>query len=233
MHTGGGLKAVFFDLDGTLAHTAPELVAALNQTLLDLGLEAVDSALATTWIGHGTRELVVRALAGATGVGLELARQHPGLAQALARFDQHYQACLGTRSVLYPGVPETLGWLHGRGCRMAVVTNKESRHTDRLVQALGLERFFDRVISGDTLPTRKPDPAGVQSCLQAWRMDPQQALFVGDSSIDAETAQRAGLPVFLLTHGYNMGRDVRESQPDRVLDHFAQILEVFGPSAPS
>ena len=229
MYLGEGLKAVFFDLDGTLADTAPELVAALNQTLLDLGLPAVDAAQAVTWIGHGTRELVVRALAWTAGAGLEQVRQNPALTQALTRFDHHYRACLGSRSVLYPGVLETLGVLRLRGCRMAVVTNKESRHTAPLVRTLGLEPFLDCVISGDTLPTRKPDPAGLQSCLQTWRLDPGQVLFVGDSSIDAQTARRAGVPVFLLSYGYNMGRDVRESQPDRVLDRFAQILEAFGP----
>lgn len=231
MHSGLGLRAVFFDLDGTLAHTAPELGSALNQMLRDIGLPLVDEALATTWIGHGTRELTVRSIAQATGAGLDQVRQDERLPQALARFDHHYQTCLGTRSVLYPGVRETLTALRERGCRMAVVTNKESRHTDRLIEALELRSFFERVVSGDTFPTRKPDPVGVLACLEAWRIDPQQGLFVGDSAIDAQTARRAGLPVFLLTYGYNMGRDVRESQPDRVLDHFAEILQALGPPA--
>jgi phosphoglycolate phosphatase len=173
----------------------------------------------------------VRSIAQATGAGLDQVRQDERLPQALARFDHHYQTCLGTRSVLYPGVRETLTALRERGCRMAVVTNKESRHTDRLIEALELRSFFERVVSGDTFPTRKPDPVGVLACLEAWRIDPQQGLFVGDSAIDAQTARRAGLPVFLLTYGYNMGRDVRESQPDRVLDHFAQILQALGPPA--
>lgn len=218
-------KALLFDLDGTLAHTAPELSQALNQTLTEIGHAAVDEALATRWIGHGTRELVAQALAHATGADLASARLEARLPQALARFDHHYQGCVGTRCLLYPQVRETLTALGERGCRLAVVTNKEGRHTERVLRALQLQQAFDCVISGDTLPTRKPDPAGVRFCLERWRIRPTQALFVGDSAIDAQTARRAGVPVYLMRYGYNGGLDVRASRPDRVLDHFSELLQ--------
>jgi phosphoglycolate phosphatase len=132
---------------------------------------------------------------------------------------------------LYPGVLETLGALRAQRCHLAVVTNKEGRHTDTVLRALGLSSAFDMVISGDTLPTKKPNPSGVQHCLQRWGVAPEQALFVGDSSIDAQTARNAGVAVFLMTYGYNMGADVRDSQPDRVLDHFGQVLRAVMDSA--
>jgi phosphoglycolate phosphatase len=217
-------QAILFDLDGTLAETAPEIADALNDTLGALGLPTVAPDLAARWIGHGTRELLVQGLAHARHTSLDAVRADPALPEVFAVFDGHYERRTGTRSHLYPGVLETLGALRAQRCHLAVVTNKEGRHTDTVLRALGLSSAFDMVISGDTLPTKKPNPSGVQHCLQRWGIAPEQALFVGDSSIDAQTARNAGVAVFLMTYGYNMGADVRDSQPDRVLDHFGQVL---------
>lgn len=217
-------QAILFDLDGTLAETAPEIADALNDTLGALGLPTVAPDLAARWIGHGTRELLVQGLAHARHTSLDAVRADPALPEVFAVFDGHYERRTGTRSHLYPGVLETLGALRAQRCHLAVVTNKEGRHTDTVLRALGLSSAFDMVISGDTLPTKKPNPSGVQHCLQRWGIAPEQALFVGDSSIDAQTARNAGVAVFLMTYGYNMGADVRDSHPDRVLDHFGQVL---------
>ncbi len=217
-------QAILFDLDGTLAETAPEIADALNDTLGALGLPTVAPDLAARWIGHGTRELLVQGLAHARHTSLDAVRADPALPEVFAVFDGHYERRTGTRSHLYPGVLETLGALRAQRCHLAVVTNKEGRHTDTVLRALGLSSAFDMVISGDTLPTKKPNPSGVQHCLQRWGIAPEQALFVGDSSIDAQTARNAGVAVCLMTYGYNMGADVRDSHPDRVLDHFGQVL---------
>ncbi len=217
-------QAILFDLDGTLAETAPEIADALNDTLGALGLPTVAPDLAARWIGHGTRELLVQGLAHARHTSLDAVRADPALPEVFAVFDGHYERRTGTRSHLYPGVLETLGALRAQRCHLAVVTNKEGRHTDTVLRALGLSSAFDMVISGDTLPTKKPNPSGVQHCLQRWGIAPEQALFVGDSSIDAQTARNAGVAVSLMTYGYNMGADVRDSHPDRVLDHFGQVL---------
>ncbi|MEY2780554.1 MAG: Phosphoglycolate phosphatase [Pseudomonadota bacterium] len=217
-------RAILFDLDGTLAETAPEIADALNDTLLALGHAAVDSGLAARWIGHGTRELLIQGLAHARGMDLHAVRDDPRLPEVFATFDGHYERRTGTRSHLYPGVREALETLRAHHCRLAVVTNKEGRHTDTVLRAHGLSSAFDMVISGDTLPTKKPNPSGVLHCLQRWGVAPQDALFVGDSSIDAQTARQAGVSIFLMSYGYNMGADVRESRPDRVLDHFSQVM---------
>lgn len=96
-----------------------------------------------------------------------------------------------------------------------------------MLAAHGLGAWLDRVVCGDTLPTRKPDPAGLLGCLSAFGIDPARALFVGDSSIDAATARAAGVPVWLLTHGYNMGRPVSDSAPDAVFDGFALLHQAW------
>jgi phosphoglycolate phosphatase len=124
------------------------------------------------------------------------------LATIATEFDKHYQTRCGTRSHLYPHVRQSLVTLRSRGVKLAVVTNKEDRFTQIVLNAHQLRPLLDRVVSGDTLATKKPDPAGIASCLAQFNVPPQRALFVGDSSIDAAAARNAGVATALwLQHG--------------------------------
>ena len=98
------------------------------------------------------------------------------------------------------------------------------RYTDVVLNAHQLQQHFDAVISGDTYPTKKPNPASVLDILSQWQVATNEALFVGDSSIDAATARNAGLAIWLLPYGYNMGQPVEASQPDRVIHNLAELL---------
>ncbi len=216
--------AIFFDLDGTLVHSAPELADALNDTLRQGGWPEATQAQVDAWVGHGTRELVVQALAQATGDDQEAVRHGLLLQQVLPVFDQHYQQRCGTRSQLYPQVRETLAALRQTACKLALVTNKEGRHTQALLRAHRLGECFDLVVSGDSFPQKKPDPVGVLHGLQMWQLPAHQALFVGDSCIDAATARRAGVMVWLLPYGYNRGQPVQACQPDRVIADLSELL---------
>lgn len=222
---------VLFDLDGTLVETAPEICDAVNDTLRQFGWAVVDEDQVARWIGHGTGELLVQAVARATGSSADEIRASERLAAIGTVYDRYYAQRCGTRSRLYPQVRETLAALRGQGVRLTVVTNKESRYTERVLQAHALGAAFDRVVCGDTLATRKPDPAGVQACLREFRVPPARALFVGDSSIDAATARRADVPVWLLPHGYNMGQPIAAAQPDRVIEDFAALRSAFDSAA--
>jgi phosphoglycolate phosphatase len=216
--------AIFFDLDGTLVQTSPEIADAVNDTLRHFGWPQASQAQVDRWIGHGTRELLIQALAQATGQSDEAVRQGPVLRDALPLFDQHYQARCGTRSRLYPHVRETLAALHARGCKLAVVTNKEGRYTDTVLKVHQLTDQFDLIVSGDSFPQKKPQPVGVEHGLRLWQVPVDKALFVGDSSIDAATARNAGIAVWLLPYGYNMGQPVQACQPDRVIADFSELL---------
>ena len=141
-----------------------------------------------------------------------------------AEFDKNYQRRCGTRSYLYPQVRETLAALRGRGVKLAVVTNKEGRYTATVLKAHQLAHLFDRVVSGDTLPRKKPDPAGIQSCLDQFSVPLERALFVGDSSIDVATARNAGVAVWMLPYGYNMGQPIENCAPDRIIANCASLL---------
>lgn len=217
-------KAIFFDLDGTLVHTSPEITDALNDTLRYFDWPAATQGQVDGWIGQGTRELLILALAEAMGQTVAQVRQSQELRDALPIFDRYYQQRCGTRSQLYPHVRNMLKALRESGCRLALVTNKESRYTQALLQAHGLQSQFDLVVSGDTFGRKKPDPVGVLHGLERWRVAKTDALFIGDSSIDAATARHAGIQVWLVPHGYNMGQPVAACAPDRVIPNFSALV---------
>ena len=217
-------EAYFFDLDGTLVETAPEIADAVNDTLRYFDWSVVTQQQVNDWIGHGTKELLIMALASVTKSSVEAVRVSDDLKQALPIFDRYYQERCGTRSHLYPHVKEVLTRLRQQGSKLAVVTNKEGRYTDIVLRVHELTDLFDIVISGDSFPVKKPNPTSVQNCLARWNVLPQQALFVGDSSIDAQTARNANVPVWLLPYGYNMGQTVQSCQPDRVIANFSELL---------
>ena len=157
------LDLAMFDLDGTLVATAGEIGDAVNDTLVRFALPTVAQTQVERWIGHGTRELLIQALAAAGDTNVDVVRASNALPLIAAEFDRNYQRRCGTRSQLYPQVRETLVALRERGVKLAVVTNKESRYTATVLDAHELAPLFDRVVSGDTLPTKKPDPAGIHT----------------------------------------------------------------------
>jgi phosphoglycolate phosphatase len=216
--------AILFDLDGTLIETAPEICDAVNDTLAHFDLGFVSQTLVNDWIGHGTRELLIQALAFVGMTTQEKIRQSPDLVPISKVFDQNYQKRCGTRSHLYPHVREVLAALRKQSVKLAVVTNKEGRYTQTILNVHKLTDQFDAVISGDTLPTKKPNPAGIQHCLDQFGVAKERALFVGDSSIDVATARNAGIAVWALPYGYNMGQPIESCEPDRVITDFLMLL---------
>lgn len=220
-----GVQAVLFDLDGTLVETGPEICDAVNGTLAWLRLPAAPLAQVEQWIGHGTEQLLLQALAHASGLPASTLRDSSLWRAAQPHFAGEYERRCGTTSRLYPHAREVLRALGERGVRRALVTNKEQRFTQPVLRRHGLRQLLDRVVCGDTLPTRKPDPSGVHDCLRAFGVDGARAVFVGDSSIDVATARNAGIPVWALTHGYNMGEPIAAAHPDRVLDGLDHVLQ--------
>lgn len=216
--------AILFDLDGTLIETAPEICDAVNDTLTRFDMGQVTQTQVNDWIGHGTRELLIQALAFVGMTSNETIRQSPGLKPIAAEFDRNYQKRCGTRSHLYPHVREVLATLRTQGVKLAVVTNKEGRYTQTILDVHQLADQFDAVISGDTLPVKKPNPAGIQHCLEQFGIPNARALFVGDSSIDVATARNAGITVWALPYGYNMGQPIESCAPDRVIADFSMLL---------
>ena len=214
---------ILFDLDGTLVETAPEICDAVNDTLQHFNFASVSQGQVNDWIGHGTLELLIQALAFVQGISDATVRSSERLADIAAVFKTHYRARCGTRSHCYPHVVETLHRLKSQGVLLGVVTNKEGAYTQTVLDAHALTPLFDCVISGDTLPTKKPRPDGVLSCLVRFQVTADRTLFVGDSSIDVATARNAGVAVWVVPYGYNMGAAIADSHPDRLIANFAEL----------
>ncbi|MGQ9724333.1 MAG: HAD family hydrolase [Tepidimonas sp.] len=221
--TGLPFDLILFDLDGTLIDTAPEIALAVNDTLEELALEPVSPEQVIRWIGHGTRELLVQALADRWGMTPQAVQAAPDFANAEACFQRHYAARCGTRSQPYPQVIPALDALRSAGVRLAVVTNKESRYTDRVLDAHGLTGRFDRVISGDTFPVKKPNPLAVDDCRSRFGIARERTLLVGDSAIDVQTARNAGVAIWAVPYGYNAGQPVADAAPDRLIEDFGAL----------
>lgn len=222
------LALVMFDLDGTLVATAGEIQDAVNDTLQQFGLPLVDEQQVRDWIGHGTRTLLAQAIASAAGASVHLVRASDSFETLAAEFARHYERRCGTRSRLYPHVREVLGELRRRGVRLAVVTNKEQAFTGLVLDQHGLAPLLDAVLSGDTAPAKKPDPAGLRACMAAFGAEPAACLFVGDSSIDVAAARAAGVRVWAVSYGYNMGQPIARAAPDRVLADLQPLLGLVG-----
>ena len=213
-------RLVMFDLDGTLVDSVPDLAAAIDKTLLLLGLPAAGIEQVRDWVGNGARVLVRRALAG----GLLHEHIDEGLAeQALELFMQFY-ATSHVLTQVYPGVQTTLNWLREQRVELAIVTNKPERFVAPLLDEKGLGGYFRWIIGGDTLPQQKPDPAALLHVLQLARVDAAHALFVGDSRNDVLAAKAAGVLCVALSYGYNHGRPIAEENPAQVLDNLAGLL---------
>lgn len=218
------LKLVMFDLDGTLVETGVEIGNAVNATLHARSLAPVTQHQIDGWIGRGAQELMIQALAVVSDRSEMQVRADPALPQTIAQFQINYQHHCGTQSRLYPHVAHVLSTLRARGVKLAVVTNKEKRFADLVLRACEIDDMFDVVLGGDSLPGKKPDPVGLLYCLNLLQVAPAEALFVGDSSIDAAAARNAGVAVWLLTYGYNMHQNVHDCGPDRVIDDFSALL---------
>lgn len=215
-------RLVMFDLDGTLVDSVPDLAAAIDKTLLLLGLPVAGIEQVRDWVGNGARVLVRRALAcGLQHEHIDEARTE----QALELFMQHYAESHALTQV-YPGVRPTLDWLREQRVELAIVTNKPERFVAPLLDEKGLGGYFRWIIGGDTLPQQKPDPAALLHVLQLARVEAAQALFVGDSRNDVLAAKAAGIICAALNYGYNHGRPIAEENPARVLDNLCELLPV-------
>jgi len=169
-------KAIAFDLDGTIADTAPDLASALNAALVSLGRMPVDLDTVRSLIGHGTLAMLRKGLA-VTG-GCDEALVEAGYPVLMRHYEAHI--CHLTRA--YPGVEAAFDALAARGMALALCTNKPSALTHRLVDALGWSDRFAAIVGGDTLAVCKPDPAPLHLAIE--RAGGGRAVFVGDSSVD-------------------------------------------------
>jgi phosphoglycolate phosphatase len=216
------LKAIVFDLDGTLIDSAPDLHAAACRVLADAGHPAQSLERIRSFIGNGVPKLVERFMAQA---GIPPA----GHARQVEAFLGYYEAASTDLTTVYPGVTGALEHLASQGFVMGICTNKPVRPSNHILGALGLERFFATVVGGDSLPERKPFPAPLE--LAFAQLDASARLYVGDSETDAETATNAACPFALYTEGYRKA-DVSALRHDYAFSDFADLAAIVESAFP-
>jgi phosphoglycolate phosphatase len=203
-------RLAIFDLDGTLVDSVDDLAASVNHALATLGLPLRSTAEVRAFIGEGARLLLARAV----GPRADL------LEPALAAWREHYEAHLLDRTRPYPGVVEALA---GAKRTLAVLTNKPGPMARAILDGLGLSPRFARVVGGDEAP-RKPDPAGMQRLLRELGGRAEDAVFVGDSRVDAETAANAGVAFVGVTWGLGSRADLASSGNRALVERAEELV---------
>lgn len=189
-----GLRCVLFDLDGTLADSAPDLAAALNRVRADEGLASVDAHALRSHASSGARGLL--------HAGMQVTTDHPRYAELRESFLAHYAAGLADGTHLFDGVAAMLDALDGQTLRWGIVTNKAARYTDPVTRALGLATRAGVIVSGDTTAHTKPHPAPLLHAAQAIGIAPAHCVYVGDDLRDIEAGRAAGMRTLVARWGY-------------------------------
>ncbi len=218
------VKAVMLDLDGTLVNTAPEIAAAANLMLADLNRPMLPEHQIESYIGEGTMVLIKRCLNSQLDVvQLNAEPDAALLAQAEPLFFAHYANNV-TDSKPYDGVVDGLQALRELGFKLACVTNKPEKFTLPLLQKSGLADFFEMIVSGDSLPKKKPDPMQLQHICDKLGIHSFEAMLVGDSDTDIAAAHAAGCFIVTVPYGYNQGRSIDESKVDAKIKDLTELV---------
>ncbi len=213
------MAALLFDLDGTLADTKPDLHAAMNHILHKNGLDAVPDETIHNMIGGGAQMILQRGLAenGITWDGEKLAAN-------TQEFIAWYEENIDVHTRVYPHLIAVLDAAKAANIKLAVVTNKREGLSTKLLFRLGLHTYFDTLVGGDTLPTRKPDPDPIQEALRRLDCDPQDAIMVGDSEADTQSARAANVATICVSFGYRHV-SLEALQADAIIDDYAEFAE--------
>jgi phosphoglycolate phosphatase len=207
-----------FDLDGTLIDSKRDLVDSVNATLDYMGRHKLAEAVISSYVGNGAPILIQRAL------GDEATQEQ--VAQGLAFFLGYYREHKLDYTKLYPGVQEALDLLRDQGVRLAVLTNKPVRASVDIVAGLGLGDYFLRVYGGNSFPTKKPDPQGLQTIVQEIGAPLHRTAMIGDSHVDMETARNAGVAAYGIRFGFQADSFHRVA-PDHVFDDMPSLARHF------
>ncbi|MEO8343005.1 MAG: phosphoglycolate phosphatase [Gallionella sp.] len=222
LHFPLSISAIVIDLDGTLLHTAPQLTEAANRMLREMDYPSVAPELLMSYIGNGISWLVKRALTGEMHATPDAALYD----YALPIFEKYYTQLL-LQSKPFDGVIAGLDAMRTAGFRLGCITNKVARYTEPLLKGIGLEKYFEIVLSGDTLPEKKPHPQPLLHAAKFFGVPIEKLLLIGDSLNDTVAARAAGCPVFCVPYGYNHGEPVDSLFLDAVIANLPAALPLI------
>jgi len=216
------VSAIVVDLDGTMLHSSPQLAEAANRMLIEMDYAPVSQELLASYIGNGIGWLVKRALTGNMHATPDAAL----FEHALPIFEKHYTDLL-LDSKPYDGVIEGLEAMKAAGFRLGCITNKAARFTGPLLKGSGLAKYFEIVISGDTLAEKKPHPLPLLHAAKFFGVPVEHLLLIGDSLSDTLAARAAGCPGFCGPYGYNHGEPAETLDQDAVIKTLSSALPLI------
>lgn len=214
------MKTVVFDLDGTLADTSGDLIAAANVCFRDMGHGDVLSVATDAGVAlRGGRRMLTEGLTrlGAMDEAV-ITKYYPVLLEV-------YGGAIAEHTVMYDGAMDAVEVLKSQGYGVGICTNKPEGLADQLLQSLGVRDAFGALVGADTLPVRKPDPLPLVETVKRLNGDPAQTLLVGDSDTDRNTARAAGVPSVLVTFGPS-GDDMAALEPEALLHDYDALPQV-------
>jgi len=217
---------IVFDLDGTIADTAGDLIDAANAALIAEGFGRAPAEAIKKGVGYGTKAMLESALAAGGHEATAELVQRMG-----ARLVAHYEENIAAKTRLFPGFSEVAASLRHSGTKLVLCTNKRERLTRRLLQALGIGTLFDAVAGGDTFPFHKPDPRHILELVRLAGGTPSSTLMVGDSEADIGAARAAGIPIVAAGFGY-ASQPARELGADAVMNRFEELPALIGALLP-
>jgi phosphoglycolate phosphatase len=216
-------EMILIDVDGTLVDSVPDLAYCVDEMMKQLDMPVHGEAKVREWVGNGVERLCRRALIGQLHGEPDDALFEKGYPIFLALYAEN----TSKRSCLYPGVEEGLDYLQAQGYKLGCVTNKAAEFTHPLLKDLGIFNRFEIVISGDTLPKKKPDPLPLLHGAEHFGVKPENAMMLGDSMSDVKAARAAGFQIICMSYGYNHGEDIRDYNPDAVIDSMAELKGIL------
>jgi len=212
-------KMILIDVDGTLVDSVPDLAYCVDEMMKALGREPHGETKVRDWVGNGVERLTRRALIGQ----LDGEPSDEDFAKGYPIFLDLYKDNTSKRSCLYPGVREGLDYMKSQGYLLGCVTNKDAQFTIPLLKGLGIYYEFGIVVSGDTLPVKKPDPQPLLHAAAHFGVGAEDSLMLGDSKSDVTAARNAGFQIVCMSYGYNHGEDIRNYHPDAVIDSMEEL----------
>jgi len=208
-------KLVIFDFDGTLVDSAPGIHATANAMAKYYKAPPVSMRQVTREVGTGLDNFV-------DGIFPEQVKKH-GMKAVIKKYREIYDRKYMQGLIIFPGVRETLAFLHKKGIKLAVVSNKLKRYVVEINKKVGIHKYFDTVLGSADVKRKKPDPYPINLLVKKYGVKKEETMLVGDSKYDMEAGDRAGVHKFFLTYGYAIKKEVAKFKPDSTSDEFADI----------